>query len=136
LNNTRSISLAAGTAFDVSALSAFTLSGGTTFIASGNSSNTFLNGPAGGTVSLGSQPVTLNFDGYDPALVVPQGTLSLGDKLTRSIPPSLGQRRVQPHSSEFRNLVHAGAYKGRTATNGATGGACVRDQRGIAYVQL
>lgn len=75
INNTPSISIAAGAALDVSAIASYNLSSGTTLTASGTSSPATING--GTTVSLGSQPIILNYDGSDPALVVSQGTLSL-----------------------------------------------------------
>ncbi len=75
INNTAQISIAAGAAFDVSAIPSYTLGAGTTLSAGGNASQAILNG--GTTVSLGSQPIILTYDGSDPALTIFQGTLSL-----------------------------------------------------------
>jgi len=74
--------IAAGATLDVSLNSTFALSSSTTLSASGTGTNVgtsaaAINGAAGGTVSLGSQPIILNYDGSDPALYIPQGTLSL-----------------------------------------------------------
>jgi autotransporter-associated beta strand protein len=93
ISNSPSISIAAGAALDVSGLTGtFTLASGQSLIASGTGTTTnigianaaVLNGPASGTVSLGSQPITLNFtpaaftgDATHPSLYVPQGALSL-----------------------------------------------------------
>ncbi len=62
--------------------SPYNLSASTTLTASGTgavvgNSAAAINGPSGGIVNLGSQPVTLNYDGADPALYISQGTLSL-----------------------------------------------------------
>ena len=76
------LQLAAGGTLDVSSSVNFALDAGTTLTASGTGttpgvSAATLKGAAGGIISLGSVPVTLNFDGMHPALVVSQGTLSL-----------------------------------------------------------
>ncbi len=76
------LTIAAGATFDVSAVSAYTL-GSSSLAASGTGTTVgtdaaAITGAAEGTVNLGSQPVTLNYDGTHPALVVSQGTLTLG----------------------------------------------------------
>jgi fibronectin-binding autotransporter adhesin len=81
INNSTSLSIAAGATFDVSAIANYTLSGSTTVTASGAASAATIKG--GTTVSLGSQGVTLNYDGSHAALTVSQGTLSLsGNQFT------------------------------------------------------
>ena len=80
-----SISIAAGATMDVSGLGAsatFTLGSAATLTASGSgtvvgTSAAAIKGGASGTVSLGSRPITLNYDGSHPALYVSQGKLSL-----------------------------------------------------------
>jgi hypothetical protein len=72
-----SVSIAAGATFDVSAQSAYTLGTSASLTASGNASAATINGASGGTVSLGSRPVTLNFDGTHAPLTLSQGTLAL-----------------------------------------------------------
>ena len=139
LNNTASLSLTPGSTLDVSALGSYALGGSTTLIASGNATNAFLNGPAGGTVSLGTRPVTLSFDGYDPALVISQGTLALGGQtftVNSSVPLSNGTYNLIQVTSG--NMLHSGTYRvAGNATNGATGSAIVfSTNAGIAYVQL
>jgi fibronectin-binding autotransporter adhesin len=84
INSTPQISIAAGAALDVSAIASYTMSGSTGVSASGTgtmvgSTAATINGANGGTVNLGSNPITLNFDGTDPALYISQGTLSLNN---------------------------------------------------------
>jgi autotransporter-associated beta strand protein len=75
INNSSAISIGAGGTFDVSAIASYTLSSSATLTASGTASPATIKG--GTTVSLGSRPITLNFDGTDPALTISQGTLAL-----------------------------------------------------------
>ena len=75
INNTAGISIAAGATLDVSAIASFALSGTTTLSAGGTATPATING--GTTVSLGSQPIILAYDGLHPALSIAQGTLSL-----------------------------------------------------------
>ena len=86
-----SISLAAGATLDVSGLGAaatYTLGSGATLTASGTgtvvgTSAAAIRGDVTGTISLGSQPITLTYNGTQPALYVPQGTLALnGNAIT------------------------------------------------------
>ena len=80
-----SIDIAAGATLDVSGLGAsatYTLGGSATLTASGTNtvvgtSAAAINGGASGTINLGSQPITLTYDGSHPALYISQGTLSL-----------------------------------------------------------
>ena len=94
LSNTSLISLAAGSTFDVSALtSPYTLGSSATLQAAGTGTDVgttaaVLVGPAGGTCSFGSQPVSLTFtpatfagDTTHPSLLVTQGALTLGNNL-------------------------------------------------------
>ncbi len=64
--------------FDVSANPAFSLGNQTTLSAVGTASPAIINGASGGTISLGSQPIILTYDGSHPALAISQGTLLLG----------------------------------------------------------
>ena len=82
IDNSASISIAAGATFDVSAISSYSLSGYNSLSASGTGTAVGTNaatikGGSSGTISLGSRPVALNFDGSHPALYISQGTLSL-----------------------------------------------------------
>lgn len=81
IDNTPSIAIAAGATLDVSAISTFNLSSSTSLTASGTASASTIKG--GTTVNLGSRPITLNYNGVNPALTISQGTLSLnGNALT------------------------------------------------------
>ncbi len=75
INNSAMISIAAGATFDVSAIASYALSSSTTLSASGTSPAATIKG--GTTVSLGSQPIILAYDGSHPALTISQGSLSL-----------------------------------------------------------
>ena len=81
INTTTSLSISAGGTYDVSAISPYTLSGSTALIASGSTAAATINGASGGTINLGSQPITLNYDGSNPALIIAQGSLSLGGQI-------------------------------------------------------
>jgi autotransporter-associated beta strand protein len=71
------VSIGAGTTFDVSAISAYVLSATSSLGASGTTNPATLKGASGGTVSLGSQPIILNYDGTNTPLTVSQGQLVL-----------------------------------------------------------
>ena len=76
LNNTAQISIAAGATLDVSAIPSYGVGGAsTTFSAAAQSTPATIKG--GSTVSFGSQPITLGYDGSHPALTISQGALSL-----------------------------------------------------------
>ncbi len=84
ISNSASISIAGTATFDVSGLTSttYTLSSSTTLSASGAGTTTNLggaviNGASSGTVNLGTQPITLTYNGSAPALYISQGTLSL-----------------------------------------------------------
>ncbi len=93
INSTPSITLtpgANGTVFDVSAIHAYVLGGSTTLVAFGTGTGTTteanIKGASGGTVSLGSRPVILNFtpttftgDTAHPPLYISQGALTLNN---------------------------------------------------------
>ncbi len=75
LANTATITIAAGATLDLSAIGSYTLSTSNSVTAAGNASSATIKG--GTTVSFGSRPITLTFDGSDPALSISQGTLVL-----------------------------------------------------------
>ncbi|HEX4122238.1 MAG TPA: MBG domain-containing protein [Verrucomicrobiae bacterium] len=70
-----SMTINSGGTLDVSGLNSgsYTM-GGTSFTGSGDAAAT-INGAPGGTVSFGSMPITLNYNGTAPALTISQGTL-------------------------------------------------------------
>ena len=105
-----SLSLAAGATFDVSGLDAsptYTLGSGATLTASGTgtvvgTSAAAIRGGVAGTISLGSQPITLTYNGSQPALYVSQGTLALnGNAITvnRATPLAAGTYAIVQQAS-------------------------------------
>lgn len=139
IDYTPSLTIAAGATYDVSSLNAYTLSGSTALIASGNAANAVLQGAPGGTVALGAQPVTLNYDGTNPALVVAAGTLSLsGQTFTVNTAAPLANGTYNLVQVNGGAILHAGNYRvAGTGTNGATGVAITfATNAGTAYVQL
>ena len=89
ISKTSQIIINAGGTFDVSAISAFSL-GTSTLTASGTTNPATIKGNSSGTVSLGSQAITLNYDGTHPALTISQGQLLLnGNTFTVNHTPAL-----------------------------------------------
>ena len=139
INNTPAIGIAASATYDVSAISAYALSSSTSLTASGNASNAIIKGAVGGTVNLGTQTITLNYDGADPALTISQGTLSLGGQtITVNTPDSLSNGTYNLIQVNSGNLVHTGSYLlAGTVINGTAGGTIsFATNFGIAYVQM
>ncbi len=84
------------------------MGGGTSLSASGTASPATING--GASVNLGSRPITLTYDGADPALTISQGTLSLnGNAFTvnGSVLPGGVYTLIQQTSG---NITSAGSY--------------------------
>jgi uncharacterized protein (TIGR02597 family) len=81
INNSSAIAIAAGATLDVSAKTTFALSGSTSVSASGTTAPATIKG--GTTVDFGSRPITLTYDGTNPALTISQGALVLnGNTIT------------------------------------------------------
>jgi fibronectin-binding autotransporter adhesin len=81
VNSSSSININAGGTFDVSLIPSYTLSANTSLSASGTATAATIKG--GSTVNLGSRPITLVYDGANPALTVSQGALTLnGNTIT------------------------------------------------------
>ena len=91
INNSAKIAIGAGATFDVSLIPSFTLSSSTTFSAGGTTNAATLKGASGSTVSLGSQPIILNYDGTgtNAAMTVSQGQLVLNGNLFTVNGPAL-----------------------------------------------
>ena len=82
LATTSSVSLSAGATFDVTALTAASATyawNTTSLSASGTATPATLAGTAGGIIDLGSKPITLTYNGSNPALTVTGATLSLNN---------------------------------------------------------
>jgi autotransporter-associated beta strand protein len=147
ISNSASISIAAGAGFDVSnytndvGAKTFFLVSGQTLIASGTGTTTnigianaaVLNGPASGTVSLNSQPITLNYtptsftgDATHSSLYVPQGTLALnGNAFTvKNMAGSpLGGGTYVLIQQANGNISSAGSYAVNVTGTGLAAGA-------------
>jgi len=136
ISNSAALSIAAGATFDVSAQSSpYTLASGVSLTASGTgttmgTSAAAINGPAGGTVSLGSRPIILNYDGSDPALYVSQGILSLHGNAftvytTNGSPLAVGTYTLVQQASG--NIAASGIYSlsGTAIGAGETGAISV-----------
>ena len=134
-----SVNLGAGVTFDVSGLGAsatYSLGSSAAFAAS---STATLVGGATGTVNFSSRPITLNLDGFHPALLISQGALNLSGQLltvNASLPlPNDTYNLIQVNSGK---IIHSGNFTlTGTATNGATGGVIgFTTNAGVAYLQL
>ena len=79
------IAIAAGATFDVSAQTTYTLGGSATLSASGTASAATIKG--GTTVSLGSRPVSLTYDGSHTPLTLSAGTLELSGNVFTIVVP-------------------------------------------------
>ena len=80
-----SVSLAAGATLDVSGQTTYTLGTSATLSASGSASAATIKG--GTTVSLGSRPVTLTYDGSHAALTLSAGALQLNNNAFTIVVP-------------------------------------------------
>jgi len=143
INSTPQISIAAGATYDVSAINAYTLSGSTALTASGTgttvgTSAAAVKGASGGTVNLGSRPITLTFDGANPALYISQGTLSLnGNAFTVNKAPALAVGTYTIVQQASGNITSAGVYtvSGTAIGAGKTGIISVSGGNVILTVQ-
>jgi autotransporter-associated beta strand protein len=139
INNVPILSIAAGATYDVSAISSYTLSSSTTLNASGTGAGTTaaaIKGASGGTVNLGSRPISLTYTpaGYSgdcthPALYASQGTLSLnGNSFTvnNASGAALGYGTYTIIQQASGNITSAGSYsvsvtgKGKVANSTAS----------------
>lgn len=126
ISDTPSISIAAGATYDVSAISSYTLSSSTSLSASGTSSAATIKG--GTTVSLGSRPITLTYDGSHPALSISQGTLSLnGNAFTVNKSGGLAAGTYTIVQQASGNISSSGSYSvtGTAIGSGNTGSISV-----------
>jgi autotransporter-associated beta strand protein len=76
INNSATISIGAGANFDVSAVGSYTLSTNTALIASGTGVGSTAATFGGQFINLGAQPLILNYDGSNPALVIIDANLT------------------------------------------------------------
>ena len=139
LGNGSGIFLSDGTTLDVSGLGNYTLGSGATLTASSNGAAANIKAGTGGTVSLGMQPITLNFNPLNPALVITTGALSMGGQtITVNTTQPLGNGSYNLIQVNGGNLVHSGTFTAAgNATNGATGRTIgFTTNAGTAYLTL
>jgi fibronectin-binding autotransporter adhesin len=108
ISNSSAISIGAGATFDVTGADPYAL-GSATFSAS--SPATITDSAVGGAINLGSQPITLTYNGTQPALTVSAGTLSLGSNaftVNTAAPLSDGTYAIIHQASGA--IVNAGAH--------------------------
>ena len=111
INNTPSIAIGVGATYDVSAINTYSVGSSTSLTASGNAVPATIKGASGGTVNLASRPITLNFDGSNPALVISQGTLSLsGQTITVNTTQPLANGTYTLISQTTGSVIHTGSY--------------------------
>src|SRR5882724_2813301 len=115
MSNSSSINIGAGGTLDVSGLSSttFNLSSSTSLSASGTATAATIKGASGGTVNLGSQPISLTYDGIHPALKISQGTLSLnGNAFTvnNASGTALGAGTYTIIQQTSGNITSSGSY--------------------------
>ena len=138
INSTPVINLAAGATLDVSAISAFALSGNNSVSAAGTASAATLKGASGGTVNFGSQPITLAYDGTHPALTIGQGTLQLnGNAFTVNNAGPLASGTYILVSQSSGNITSAGTYSvtGTAIGSGSAGTVTVSGGNVVLTVQ-
>ncbi len=118
------ISIASGGTFDVSGLAAstFTLNSNATVSASGTgttvgTSAAAINGQLSGFINLSTNPIVLNFNGTQPALYIPQGTLELnGNPFTVNSASPLTNNTYTIVQQASGNITTAGVYPAVTGT--------------------
>lgn len=114
INNTANLSISAGATFDVSAISSYAVSSSTSLSASGTGTTVGTSAAAikgGTTVSLGSQAITLSYDGSHPALYISQGTLSLnGNTFTVNKASALAAGTYVIIQQASGTVSHSGTY--------------------------
>jgi len=131
INNSANIIITAGGTFDVSAISAYVLS--TNLTASGTNTPATIIGNAAGSVSFGSQAITLNYDGTNPALSISNSPLVLnGNAFTvnKATPLSSGDYVIITNinntiSSNGTFTVNGSAISGSIASININGGEVI-----------
>jgi autotransporter-associated beta strand protein len=117
ISNSPALSIAAGATFDVSAITPYIWNGGTALSASGGATAATIKGASGGIVNLGSQPITLTYDGSHVALSVSQGTLWLnGNPFTVNSASALAAGTYTIVQQASGSIVSSGTYPAVTGT--------------------
>ena len=142
LSGSASVSLSAGTTFDVSgwgAAATYPLGGSSSLTASGSMAAAIIKGGVNGTVDMNFRPITLNFDGLNPALIIFQGTLNMsGQIVTVNASSPLANGAYNLIQVNSGSISHTSSYiLAGTATNGTMGCALnFVTNAGIACLQL
>lgn len=120
INPTSELTLAAGATLDVSAIPSYTLSASTGLSASGAATPAVLKG--GTTVDLGAQPITLLYDGTNPALTISEGALTLnGNPFTVDTAAPLAPGGYTLIQQSTGAITHGGSFTVQgTALSGST----------------
>ena len=103
----------------MSAISAYALGGGTALSAAGTGTAVGSTAAAikgGGLVSLGTQPVTLTYDGAHPALYISQGTLSLAGNAFTVNGPALASGTYPVVQQAGGGIIASGNFPAVTGT--------------------
>jgi autotransporter-associated beta strand protein len=117
LDSGSSVSISAGAMLDVSAKSTpYTWGASSSLTASGTgtavgTTAAAIKGPLGGTVDLGTRPITLTYDGVNPALYISQGTLSLSGNafvVNKAVPLAPATYAIVRQASG--TVTHSGTY--------------------------
>ena len=117
IDNVALVSIAAGATFDVSAKSAYSFTGSNHLSASGTATAAKLKGAVAGTISLGSQSVTLTYNGLNPALTVSQGTLVLnGNPFIVNAASALAVGSYNIVTQTTGSITSSGSFPGVTGT--------------------
>ncbi|MEI7901902.1 MAG: glycine-rich domain-containing protein, partial [bacterium] len=153
LPSATALSITAGATFDVSAITNYTLGASASLTANGTGTAVgtdaaVIQGNSSGTVDLGSRPVTLAFtpaafsgDTTHPALVVPQGALTLNGAVTVNINGStpLGAGTywlISQASGSISGTPTLAATTGPGSNNGLVSGASAVLQRTGGQINL
>lgn len=130
LNPASAVSIAAGATLDVSDQSSpYNWGSSSSLNAAGTgtsvgSTAAAIKGPAGGTVSLGTRPITLTYDGANPALYISQGTLSLSGNafvINSASPLADGVYTIAQQSSGTINISGTHTVSGTAIPSGYIG---------------
>ena len=127
IDNTSRISIAAGATLDVSAkTSPYALPGSALSASGATASPSTIKGPASGSVSLGALPVSLAYNGTDPALTVSQAALVLGGNtftiVASATPLNMGVYTLVDVPNGITGTVNATpTYSGTVVATGFTG---------------
>lgn len=128
INNTPTISIAAGATFDVSSYTTYTLSSSTTLTASGTGTSAGTTaaaviGGSSGTVALGTRPVTLNYtptaftgDSTHQSLYISQGALTVSSPVT-----VINKAATALGAGTYKIATSAGAMSGSPTLVGVFG---------------